>query len=82
MRPATILTVALLTISLASAGPAAYAACQSGCGTVYTACYTAGSGTVGLIPLLGAPAVFVGCNAGYAYCQSVCARVALLAPTP
>ena len=55
----------------------------SGCNTVAVACYAAAGVTFGTVVAAAAtPAVILGCNAALGSCSSMCATVALFAPTP
>lgn len=77
----TIPLFALATMPYATAGPLAYAACQSGCATVVMACYAAGGATWGATAGATAPATIVGCNTAFGVCSAKCA-VLLAAPIP
>ncbi|KAL4072099.1 hypothetical protein J3A83DRAFT_4238992 [Scleroderma citrinum] len=72
---------ALAAAPIVTAGPLAYAVCQSGCNGLAVACYTAAGFTFGVaLPL--APPVIIGCNVALGTCMAACATTALLAPTP
>ncbi|KJA16363.1 hypothetical protein HYPSUDRAFT_115057, partial [Hypholoma sublateritium FD-334 SS-4] len=75
--------VALASIGSANAGLITYGICQTGCNTVAVACYAAAGFTFGtVIAAPATPAVILACNAALGTCSTMCATVALLAPTP
>lgn len=54
-----------------------------GCNTVAVACYAAAGATFGtVVAAPAAPAVLIACNAALGTCSTMCATVALFAPTP
>ncbi|KAG9312233.1 hypothetical protein JVU11DRAFT_7532 [Chiua virens] len=77
----TAITLAAAAVPLASAGPLAYAACQTGCNGLAVACYT-GAGFVFGVTVVGGPPAILACNAALGTCMATCATVALFAPTP
>ncbi|KAI0817434.1 hypothetical protein GGR55DRAFT_620392 [Xylaria sp. FL0064] len=82
MRLTTTFAPVLLGFaSIASAGPAAYAACQTGCAGLVTACYAAAGFTWGATLGATAPASILACNSAFGTCQAAC-WVAAIAPTP
>jgi hypothetical protein len=79
--PALIL-LCLIGVSVARAGPLAYALCQTGCNTAAVACYGAAGATFGTVTAgAGIPLAVVGCNASLGACMAACAALAL-SPTP
>ncbi|KAK0477562.1 hypothetical protein IW261DRAFT_1565876 [Armillaria novae-zelandiae] len=76
------LFTALALAPQAYAGPIAYGICQTGCNVLAVACYSAAGFTFGTVAAPAAPAAIVGCNAALGSCSTMCATVALLAPTP
>lgn len=54
-----------------------------GCNVVTVACYAAAGATFGtVVAAVAAPPAILACNAALGTCSSVCATVALFAPTP
>lgn len=54
-----------------------------GCNTVAVACYAAAGATFGtVVAAPAAPAVIIACNVALGTCSTMCATVALFAPTP
>ncbi|CAG7562008.1 unnamed protein product [Fusarium equiseti] len=82
MKPTTPLITIACVASPVSAGPLAYAACQSGCAGVVMACYSAAGFTWGATFGASAPASILLCNSAFGTCSATCAQVALFAPTP
>ncbi|KAH8106391.1 hypothetical protein DFH11DRAFT_1518269 [Phellopilus nigrolimitatus] len=75
--------LALLAAALPGAlgGPLAYGLCQTGCNAGVVACYGGAGFTFGTVPVIGAPAAILGCNALLGTCMAACAGL-VLAPTP
>ncbi|KAG5177616.1 hypothetical protein JKP88DRAFT_226309 [Tribonema minus] len=62
----------------ASAGPAAYAICQTGCNAGVVACYTAAGATFGTMTAgAGTPLVIIGCNTALGTCMAACVAAGL-----
>ncbi|KAL4072098.1 hypothetical protein J3A83DRAFT_4372086 [Scleroderma citrinum] len=72
---------ALAAAPAVTAGPLAYALCQTGCNGLAVACYAAAGFTFG-VALPAAPPMILGCNAALGTCMAACAVTALLAPIP
>ncbi|RAH76780.1 zygote-specific protein, partial [Aspergillus japonicus CBS 114.51] len=70
-----------LAAGYASATPAGYGVCQTGCATVVMACYSAAGFTWGAALGATIPASILACNSAFGTCQSACAAV-LLIPFP
>ncbi|KAH9917907.1 uncharacterized protein BXZ73DRAFT_105427 [Epithele typhae] len=78
----SLLAAALLATG-ASAGPAFYGICQTGCNTLAVACYAGAGFTFGTVTAgVGIPAAIAACNSALGTCSAACAAVTLLAPTP
>lgn len=80
----SILSILLVLSVLAgvTAGPIAYALCQTGCNTAVVACYASAGLTFGTATAgLGAPAAALACNVLLGTCMASCAGMAI-APTP
>jgi hypothetical protein len=82
MKPTAILATLACFYTEASAGPIAYGICQSGCSAVVMACYAGAGYTWGATLGASAPASIIACNSAFGTCSALCAKVALLAPTP
>ncbi|KAI0323099.1 hypothetical protein OF83DRAFT_1090726 [Amylostereum chailletii] len=82
MKLFSILTLLTLSTPAVIAGPIAYGICQTGCNVVAVACYAAAGATFGTVAAPAAPAAILGCNAALGTCSTMCASVALFAPTP
>ncbi|KAI0323098.1 hypothetical protein OF83DRAFT_1167113 [Amylostereum chailletii] len=83
MKLSLIVALLAATAPTVFAGPIAYGICQTGCNVVAVACYAAAGATFGtVVAAAAAPAAILGCNAALGTCSSMCAGVALLAPTP
>ncbi|KIM55694.1 hypothetical protein SCLCIDRAFT_1220978 [Scleroderma citrinum Foug A] len=72
---------ALAAAPVVTAGPLAYALCQTGCNGLAVACYTAAGFTFG-VALPAAPPMILGCNVALGTCMGACAVTALIAPIP
>ncbi|KAG9311090.1 hypothetical protein JVU11DRAFT_8998 [Chiua virens] len=84
MNPKSLaaLTLAAAAVPLVSAGPIAYAICQTGCNSLAVVCYSAAGFTFGTVAAPAAPAAILACNAGLGLCMTACAATALIAPIP
>ena len=64
----------------------AYATCQTGCNTIWVACYAAAGAVAGTVTAGAAtPAVILGCNGALGTCMAACwvaTAGAGIAPTP
>lgn len=78
-----LIFIVLLIFQSVTAGPLAYAACQTVCNAAAVKCYAAAGLTFGTITFgLGTPLVAIGCSAAQGLCMaSICAPL-LAAPTP
>lgn len=81
-RIALVLVLLLLlgSIQQASAGPLAYAACQTACNLGAVKCYSLAGFTFGVNPAVGGGAA-VACSIVQGTCMAAC-TASLLAPTP
>ncbi|KAH8106388.1 hypothetical protein DFH11DRAFT_1518304 [Phellopilus nigrolimitatus] len=71
LRVLTLAATAAAALPGALGGPLAYALCQTGCNTGVVACYAAAGFTFGTVPIVGAPAAIMGCNALLGTCVLV-----------
>lgn len=74
--------LALSSLPVATAGPLAYALCQTGCNMLAVGCYSAAGFTFGTVAAAAAPPLILACNAAQGTCMAACAATALLAPIP
>ncbi|SPJ71122.1 uncharacterized protein FTOL_00850 [Fusarium torulosum] len=82
MKFSVVLATLACLYTTTTAGPIGYGICQSGCSAVVMACYAAAGYTWGATLGASAPASIIACNSAFGTCSAVCAKVALLAPTP
>ena len=82
MRLTVTTLLLLLSPALISAGPGAYAVCQTGCNAAFVSCCAAAGVTAGVFMVgVGTPLAALACSATQGACMSACAALAL-APTP
>ncbi|KIJ15626.1 hypothetical protein PAXINDRAFT_76972 [Paxillus involutus ATCC 200175] len=81
LKSLVVLTVVASAAPLVTAGPLAYAICQTGCNVLACACY-GGAGFVFGVTIVGVPPAILACNAGLGTCMAACAATALIAPIP
>ncbi|KAF6802731.1 hypothetical protein CSOJ01_11404 [Colletotrichum sojae] len=65
-----LVTIALVTIPTATAGPVGYGICQAGCAAVVVACYAGAGATFGVTAGVATGPAVIACNAAFGQCQA------------
>jgi hypothetical protein len=77
-RMKVFLSILLVLLAQANAGPIAYGICQSGCAVLVVSCYAAAGFTFGTVTAgLGTAPAVLACNAAFGICSAKCAAIAL-----
>ncbi|GET03365.1 cysteine-rich protein [Rhizophagus clarus] len=76
-----IIIIAFQTINV-SAGPIAFAVCQTACNLGWVSCYASAGLVAGTVTAgIGAPFAAIACNVAQGICMGACGSL-LVAPTP